>query len=113
MIAAIFGFAAGFITGILDPDAIIGISGAVATAETTLSTVLMTGIARLQTRFVANLGPAFFAVAWTLYHYIAATTFIGIGFGVGFVGGFIVGSSVRRDYDKGGVTRDLVAFFTQ
>jgi hypothetical protein len=28
-----------------------------------------------------------------------ATTIIGIEFGVGVVGGFVVGSSVRRDYE--------------
>ncbi|MCP3936520.1 MAG: hypothetical protein GY708_14225, partial [Actinomycetia bacterium] len=98
-IAIVAGFALGLGAGLLDPDLIVGITAGVATASLYVSDILVRGAIHRRTEIGRVVGPLFLRHARAiLFPYVQATTFIALGFSLGFVTGYTAGAAIRSGF---------------
>ena len=96
------GFGSGLVVGWQHPNLYVGVGGAAATASTFLLDISMRGVFWKRDVLFPNLDPVGFANA-SLYYlnkYVLGSTFLAIGFGVGFTAEYTIGASARGIYEE-------------
>jgi RHS repeat-associated protein len=94
-IAAFLGFTIGFLEGLTRPHIAVGIGAAVGTASDYLLHVSVVGFIEERYTIFPNM-PLWASSAFAFLNtYVAAGSFIALGFGLGFTTGYAVGSTAR------------------